>query len=181
MLVRGARWDRLRGVLTHPNLIVQTSLDGATAAAHDAHRGAGSWRRTMEGLELVVAAGARVRVGLTQTPENTREIPALAKQLSELGITGADFAVRPLLRRGFAVDSDLPGLDFEQGNTVPELTVSADGLHWHPAGADLRSSPDLLLARGRVPLAEGKRLVVERFLTARLADGTVPRPYQCAV
>ncbi|MGQ0632275.1 MAG: radical SAM protein [Sporichthyaceae bacterium] len=180
MLLRGRRLDRLREVLVQPGLIVQTSLDGATALAHDAHRGAGSWARTMAGIETLVGLGARMRVGLTETPQNAHEIAAVAARMAQFGIVGADFAVRPLLRRGFAAD-DAGGLDIAESTTVPELTVSADGLHWHPAGADATSSPDMVLAKNPVSLAEGKRLVVERFLTARLADGTVPRPYRCAV
>jgi hypothetical protein len=55
------------------------------------------------------------------------------------------------------------------------------GLHWHPAGADTATSPDMLLARGPVSLATGKRLVTEWFFTACLADGSLPRPYRCAI
>jgi len=114
---------------------------------------------------------------MTRTPENAAEVPALAALLEELGVPPEGFAVRPLLRRGFSDH----GLEIGQGTTVPELTVTTDRLHWHPAGADLDSSPDMLLALGQVSLREGKRLVVERFFTARLADGTIPRPYRCAV
>ena len=64
---------------------------------------------------------------------------------------------------------------------VPELTVTADGVHWHPVGGDLDSSPDFLVARGEVALAEAKRLVVERFLALRLEDGTLPAAFRCAV
>ncbi len=64
---------------------------------------------------------------------------------------------------------------------VPELTVTADGAHWHPVGADIASSPDFLVAQGQVPLAEAKRLVIERFLELRQADGTLPPAFACAV
>jgi hypothetical protein len=64
---------------------------------------------------------------------------------------------------------------------VPELTVTADGLHWHPVGADLATSPDFLIARGTLPLAEAKRCVVERFLVFRQDDGTLPAAFACAV
>jgi len=59
--------------------------------------------------------------------------------------------------------------------------VTTDGAHWHPAGADIETSPDMLLAPGIVTLAEAKRLVVERFLTLRQADGSLPIAYNCAV
>ena len=69
---------------------------------------------------------------------------------------------------------------------VPELAVTADGVHWHPAGADVGTSPDMLLRRhdsadAWVPLAEAKRLAVERFLVLRRDDGSLPLVYNCAV
>ncbi len=64
---------------------------------------------------------------------------------------------------------------------APELTVTADGVHWHPIGGDLGSSPDLLIAAGEIPLAQAKQLIVERFLTLRQADGTLPAAFRCAV
>ncbi len=179
MLLRRRRLDRFASVVqtAGDRLVVQTSLDGARAATHDAHRGAGSFDRTMEGIGTLVSLGVRTRVALTETVENSAEIPAVRALLAELGITGDDFAVRPLLRRGFSAD----GLDIGELTTVPELTVSADGLHWHPAGGDAASSPDMLLTRDISSLAIGKRLVAERFFAARLLDGTLPAAYRCAV
>ena len=97
-----------------------------------------------------------------------------------MGIEGDDFAVRPLVQRGFAEDVD-GGMEVSEGVMVPELTVTADGVHWHPVGGDIESSPDFLVARGEVPLAEAKRMVVERFLALRLEDGTLPGAFRCAV
>ena len=51
----------------------------------------------------------------------------------------------------------------------------------HPAGADAQTSPDMLLVAGEASLARGKQLVTERFFTARLADGSMPLPYRCAI
>jgi len=73
------------------------------------------------------------------------------------------------------------GMQVSEGVMVPELTVTADGVHWHPVGGDLESSPDFLVAPGEVALAEAKRLVVERFLTLRQEDGTLPAAFRCAV
>lgn len=72
-------------------------------------------------------------------------------------------------------------MDIGEDSTVPELTVTADGLHWHPAGADALSSPDMHLADAGTSLREGKRLVTERFFTARIADGSLPQAYRCAI
>jgi predicted phosphodiesterase len=180
MLFRGRRLAGLAGLADQAGngtLIIQTSLDGARPETHDAHRGRGSWVKTMDGIRQAVRLGLPVRVGMTQTPQNTAETGEAARLLAGLGIEGEAFAVRPLLRRGLSPT----GLDIEAGTTIPELTVSAGGLHWHPAGADAATSPDMLLAGPGTSLAAGKRLVTERFFAARLADGSLPRPYRCAV
>ncbi len=177
MLLRGARLDPLRDLADHPNLVVQTSLDGATAATHDIHRGRGSWQRTMDGIATALDLGLVVRVALTETPENTAEIGEVADMLAGLGVKGDAFAVRPMLRRGFSDH----GMDIGEDDTTPELTVTADGLHWHPAGADAETSPDMLLTTGAASLRVGKQLVTERFFAARLADGSMPQPYRCAI
>lgn len=176
MLFRGRRAIGLAALIDRP-LTVQTSLDGATAAVHDLHRGRGSWQRTMEGIRHLVDLGVYPRVALTETPENSNDIPAVAELLTGLGLPAENFAVRPLLQRGF---SDT-GVEINETTSIPELTVTADGLHWHPAGADGTTSPDLHLAPPGTSLAEGQQLVTERFFAARLNDGSLPRPVHCAV
>ncbi len=177
MLLRGARLDRLRELAGHPNLVIQTSLDGARPDTHDIHRGRGSWVATIAGIEQALALGLPVRVALTETPENTAEVGDGAKLLANLGVAPEAFAVRPMLHRGLSEQ----GMDIGEDSTTPELTVTTDGLHWHPAGADAATSPDMLLATADTPLSVGKQLVTERFFTARLADGSLPQPYHCAI
>ncbi len=133
----------------------------------------------MDGLRLARSLGLPVRVAMTETPENRGEADDLRRVLAEVGIAGEDVVVRPLVARGFAVEAD--GLDVDDAGTVPELTVTADGVHWHPIGGDVDASPDLLVARGEVPLAEAKRRVVERFLALRQADGSLPAAFHCAI
>ncbi|MCZ4119221.1 radical SAM protein [Streptomyces sp. H39-S7] len=176
MLLRGPRAAGLAD-LAGRKLTVQTSLDGATAHTHDLHRGSGSWQRTLDGIRHLIGMGLPPRVALTETPENTDEVPAVAELLAGLGLPGGRFAVRPLLRRGFAET----GVEIGEDSSIPELTVTADGLHWHPAGADLVTSPDLYLLPAGASLAAGKQLVTERFFAARLTDGTLPRPVHCAI
>ncbi|MBO8190555.1 radical SAM protein [Streptomyces oryzae] len=179
MLLRGSR---ARGLaeLAGRKLTVQTSLDGATAATHDLHRGAGSWQRTLDGIQHLIGLGLPPRVALTETPENAHEIPAVARLLGELGLPAENFAVRPLLRRGFAEHAGY-GAEIGADSSIPELTVTADGLHWHPAGADKATSPDMHLSGPGTSLERGKQLVTEHFFAARLADGSLPRPVRCAV
>lgn len=176
-LWRATRLERLGQLAGKPGLILQTSIDGAQAATHDANRGEGSWEQAMGGIAIARELGLRVRVGMTETAHNRHEAPELAELLAARGVAGSDFAVRPLVKRGHS-DS---GVSVDESNTVPELTVTADGVHWHPAGADAETSPDMCLARGQVPLGEAKRLVIERFLTLRQQDGSLPIVYNCAV
>jgi pyruvate-formate lyase-activating enzyme/predicted phosphodiesterase len=182
MLYQGYRRTQLERLAGRDRLVLQTSLDAASPGRHDANRGRGSWQKAMDGLRLAVDLGLPVRVGMTETPENAHEVEPLRRLLAGMGITGKDFAVRPLVQRGFSE----AGAQISDLNTVPELAVTADGVHWHPAGADVDTSPDMLLARHPsadrwVPLAEGKRLAVEHFLTLRRADGSLPLVYNCAV
>jgi len=163
-------------------LVLQTSIDAASPAGHDRNRGAGSWQKAMDGLRLATTLDPPVRVCMTVTAETTGEVEPLRALLADMGITGKDFAVRPLVARGFSSE----GAVIEDTNTVPEVAVTADGVHWHPAGADHDTSPDMLLARhpspdSWVPLAEAKRLAVERFLVLRRSDGSLPLVYNCAV
>jgi hypothetical protein len=171
---RRTQLERLTG---RPRLILQTSLDSAQPSFHDANRGSGAWAKAMAGLDVALSLGLPVRVGMTETPHNGAEIEPLRALLAAKGIRGADFAVRPLVKRGHSAG----GVAIDTDNTVPELTVTADGWHWHPAGADVGTSPDMLLAGPEVSMAEAKRHVVELFLTLRQRDGSLPLIYNCAV
>ena len=182
MLFIGRRRRELARLAGRPTLTLQSSIDGASAATHDRWRGAGSWAKAMDGLRYAAGLGLALRVAMTSTPENGDEVDALRCILSELGIDGDDFAVRPLVQRGFAADATAAGaICVSDAVMVPELTITADGAHWHPVGADLASSPDFLVAPGEVSLAEAKRRVVERFLVLRHEDGSLPRAFACAV
>lgn len=64
------------------------SLDGATAATHDAFRGtAGSFARTLAALEDARALGIPLQVNTTLTRGNQHELEALAELLSPVGLT----------------------------------------------------------------------------------------------
>ena len=182
MLFTGRRGAELQRLAGRPGLTLQSSIDGARAATHDRWRGAGSWRRAMDGLRVATELGLPLRVAMTQTPDNAGEVQELRDALAQLGIGGDDFAVRPLVARGFAAAASPDGaIEVSDAVVAPELTITADGAHWHPLGADLETSPDFLVAAGDVPLADAKRLVVERLLALRQADGSLPAAFRCAV
>ncbi len=177
MLFRGRRGDELRRLAGREQLTLQVSVDGARPETHDVNRGQGSWQGAMDGIAHGLDLGLPIKVRTTEVDENRHEIGELRELLAGFGITGADFSVQPLVARGNSAD----GLEVYDLNTVPELTVTADGLHWHPAGADVETSPDMWLVSGQVPLDEAKRLITQRFLELRQADGSMPQPYACAV
>ena len=180
MLFRGRRARELERLVGRERLVIQTSLDGARPRTHDAWRGEGSFARTLEGIERARTLGLPLRVAMTETPENREEVAELRTLLGGLGVAGEDFAVRPLVRRGLAA-AEPTGLEVDDRVLAPELTVSAEGVHWHPIGGDLASSPDMAVALGPVPLAHAKELITERFLELRQADGTLPAAFRCAV
>ncbi|MHB8532884.1 MAG: radical SAM protein [Solirubrobacteraceae bacterium] len=183
MLFTGGRrreLARLAALELAERLVIQTSLDGALAATHDGWRGAGSHARAIDGIAYARQLGLSLRVAMTETPQNREEIEELRELLGGIGVAGEDFAVRPLVRRGFAAEEP-SAIAVDDALIAPELTVTADGVHWHPIGGDLESSPDMLLATGQVALGHAKQLIVERFLSLRLADGTLPAAFRCAV
>ncbi len=177
MLYQGWRRTQLERLAGRQRLILQTSLDGAQASFHDAYRGPGSWVKAMAGLDVALSLGLPVRVGMTETAQNSAQIQPLRELLATKGIRGRDFAVRPLVKRGYSAE----GVAISEDNTGPEMTVTADGWHWHPAGADVDTSPDMLLAGPDVSMAEAKRRAVELFLRLRQRDGSLPLIYNCAV
>jgi hypothetical protein len=176
MLFRGRRGRELARLAGLPGLTLQTSLDG-TEAAHDAQRGRGSWARAVAGIDVARSLDLPVRVGMTETEANAGQGDALRRLLVGHGVAPEQVAVRPLVARGHSAD----GVLVDQEGTVPELTVAADGWFWHPAGADRATSPDLLVGGPELPLVEARRRVVERFLTLRQRDGSLPTIFQCAV
>jgi MoaA/NifB/PqqE/SkfB family radical SAM enzyme len=177
LFTSGRRREELERLAGRERLVLQTSLDGARPETHDRFRGAGSWAKAMAGIEVGRSLGLSMRAAMTETDANAGEVSDLRALLAGAGIEGTDFAVRPLVKRGFA-DA---GLDVSDTVMVPELTITADGAHWHPVGGDVESSPDLVVARGDVTLAEAKRRVVERFLRLRQRDGSLPEALHCAV
>jgi uncharacterized Fe-S cluster-containing radical SAM superfamily protein/predicted phosphodiesterase len=176
MLYRGHRRQELERLAGRPGLTLQTSLDGSEAA-HDAQRGRGTWARALEGVDVARSLGLPVRVGMTETAANAGQGASLRTVLADHGVAPEQVAVRPLVARGHSAD----GVVVDQEGTVPELTVAADGWFWHPAGADRGTSPDMLIGGPELPLVEARRRVIERFLTMRQRDGSLPTIYQCAV
>ena len=154
----------------HP-LTLQVSLDGHRPDLHDAYRGTGSWAKTVTAIRRLVELGLRVTIGATETPVNAPCIAELVAFAGSLGISPSDVFVRPLTRRGFSEE----GVELAATDLVPELTVTVDGVYWHPQTAGAA----MLLSRSISPLGESLDLL-DMTYRAMHADGALPVRYRCA-
>ena len=162
MLFEGKRREALRG-LPRDRLILQISLDSPTAALHDAHRGVGAWDKARRGIAIARGEGFRVRLASTVNNEQAAEDFRLF--LDGEGIAEEDRVIRRVALRGFAEE----GVALTRADLVPEVTLTADGIWWHPVGA---TDDDFFVTGQPFPLTsaiEAVRLAWEeerRFATA---------------
>jgi MoaA/NifB/PqqE/SkfB family radical SAM enzyme len=168
ILLKGKRLQKLEALPRRDRLTIQISLDGSDAATHDFYRGAGSWQKAIEAIQRLKAANFHVRLGTTQTPENTHDLPAMCQLHRSLGITDDDHIIRPLVRRGFSTKGmavSLPALE-------PEVTVTRNGVYWHPVATD----PDLLISPTLFPLCEAVEQIREiREAMLAVTEGAASR------
>ncbi len=153
ILLKGQRLAQLTALPHRARLTVQISLDGSNADTHDFYRGKGSWQKAIDAIVLLKQAGLHVRLGTTQTAENSHDLAAMCALHRSLGISDDDHIIRPLVRRGFSnkgMALALPALE-------PEITVNRDGVYWHPVATD----NDLLISPHIFPLAESVQRVKE--------------------
>ncbi len=173
MLFRG---DRLRILRAMPRerLTLQISLDSHTPHEHDRQRGTGTWQRAVDGIRTARAEGFRVRVAATVTADRAPDEHARLRELLDaMGIHRADQLIRPVAHRGSA-DT---GVDLTVETLVPEVTVTADGVYWHPVAVD---HPDQLVTTEVFPLAAALDEVRRRFLRYRLEQAATAERFVCA-
>ena len=156
MLLRRKRLEKLCAI-ANDNLSVQVSLDGATPEAHDAYRGQGTWARTVEGIRLLQSHGFHVCISTTETPANTDQLDEIHEFRRSFGISDEDHFVRPLARRGFSQE----GVEVGTDNLVPEVTVTMDGVYWHPLVSP--SDTDMLVSQEIFPLAKAIECIQEHL------------------
>lgn len=158
------RLDKLWAI-ANENLIVQVSLDGGRPADHDAYRGAGTWAKTVMGIQQLQERGFRVRLSTTETPANAAHLERICAFHRSLGIADEDHFIRPLAKRGYSKE----GLELGLGNLMPELTANLDGIFWHPLSTDA----DMQVSKKLFPL----RAALERVqnqLAEMARSGGVP-------
>jgi pyruvate-formate lyase-activating enzyme len=144
MLLTGRRVETLHS-LPRGRVTLQISLDSPTPERHDRHRGKGTWARAWKGIERARAEGFRVR--LAATVSSDAEAEEFRRFLDAQQIGEEDRVIRRIALRGFAEQ----GVALARADLMPEITITADGVYWHPVGAE---DEDLLLTQDIFPLAE---------------------------
>jgi hypothetical protein len=157
--------------LPRDGLALQISLDSATPELHDAHRGGGSWVKAVAGIRLALSLGFRVRVAATVAAPGPGELASFHDFLDELGIAPDDQLVRPIALEGIASQ----GVSLTRESLVPEVTVSADGVYWHPVAA---TDEQFLVTRTIEPLTPALDTITRLFAEqwARTAEATALFP-----
>jgi hypothetical protein len=166
MLFTGRRADSLRA-LPRDRIVLQISLDSATPDRHDLHRGPGTWARTREGIQRARGLGFRVRLAATVSAEEFRQFLDAEK------IAAEDRVIRPIALRGAASE----GLAVTRADLLPEVTITAEGVYWHPVGAE---DADLLVTREIFPLSESFAAVRRAFDREGEHANKLARIFNCA-
>ena len=170
MLFAGRRVESL-AALPRDRIVLQISLDSATPELHDLHRGRGSWARAREGIQLARAQGFRVRLAATVSTD--AEAEQFGQFLDEEKIASEDRVIRRVALRGSAAE----GVALSRADLVPEVTITAEGVYWHPVGAQ---DADLLVTREIFPLSEAFAAVRRAFDREGEHANKLARIFNCA-
>jgi pyruvate-formate lyase-activating enzyme len=144
MLFAGRRLATLRA-LPRERITLQISLDSPTPERHESHRGKGTWARTWKGIEKARDEGFRVRLAATVSTDGEAE--EFRSFLDAHQISEENRVIRRIALRGAATE----GIALARADLVPEVTITSDGVFWHPVGAE---DDDLLVSREIFPLAD---------------------------
>jgi pyruvate-formate lyase-activating enzyme len=172
MLFRGRRLEALRR-MDRDRLTLQISLDSPKSDIHDSHRGRGSWDRAVTGIRLALDEGFRVKVAATLPYEQTHQVEPFHRFLSQLGIARDDQVIRALAHRGSADH----GIELTVETLIPEVTVTATGVYWHPVSAE---HDDQLVFREIFPLQDAITEVRHRFAEHRAQAIAAAQWFPCA-
>ena len=170
MLFAGRGLEALRS-LSSARVTLQISLDSPTPERHDRHRGRGTWARAWAGIQRARAEGFRVR--LAATVSTAAEAEEFRRFLDLQGIAEEDRVIRHIALRGFATQ----GIALARADLVPEVTITAEGVYWHPVGAE---DADLLVTREIFPLAASFAAVRRAFAREQEHSLRLANIFNCA-
>jgi len=170
MLFTKRRLDTLRA-LPRDRIVLQISLDSATPDLHDLHRGTGAWARTRAGIQQARELGYRVRLAATIASDD--EAKEFGNFLDKEQVADEDRVIRRIALRGVASE----GVAVARTDLVPEVTITAEGVYWHPVGAE---DNDLLVTREIFPLSKSFAAVRHAFDREREHANKLARIFNCA-
>ena len=153
MLFAGRQLATLRA-LPRDRVTLQISLDSPTPERHDCHRGKGTWARAWKGIERALTEGFRVRIAATVSSDEDAE--EFRRFLDAHQIEEEDRVIRRIALRGSATQ----GIALARADLLPEITITAEGVYWHPVGAE---DADLLVTPEIFPLADSFAAVRRSF------------------
>ncbi|MGH7014793.1 MAG: Rv1681 family radical SAM protein [Stellaceae bacterium] len=153
MLFSGRQLATIRS-LPHGCVTFQISVDSPTPERHDRERGIGTWARAWQGVERARAEGFRVRLAATVATD--AEAEGFCAFLDAHGIDDEDRVIRRVALRGLAAE----GIALARADLVPEITITAEGVYWHPVGA---TDADFLVSAEIFPLADSFAAVRRAF------------------
>ena len=170
MLFAGSRLETLRS-LPRERVTFQISVDSPTPERHESHRGTGTWARTWKGIERARAEGFRVRLAATVSTD--AEAEEFRSFLDAHHVSEVDRVIRRIARRGSAAQ----GVAVARTDLIPEVTITAEGVFWHPVGAE---DNDLLVSREIFPIAESFAAVRRAFDRESEHQRRLARIFNCA-
>jgi pyruvate-formate lyase-activating enzyme/TusA-related sulfurtransferase len=170
MLLVGRRLEILKS-LPRDRVTFQISLDSPTPERHDRRRGKGTWVKAWKGIQQARKEGFRVR--LAATVSSDAEAAEFRKFLDRERVDERDRVIRHVALRGFATK----GVAVARADLVPEITITADGVYWHPVGAE---DADLLVTRDIFPLADAFAAARRAFEHERTHAMRLAAIFNCA-
>ena len=153
MLFRGSRL-RLLEALPREGLTLQVSLDSATPDLHDAHRGAGTWARAVDGIRTARSMGFTVRIAMTVARRDNVQEQQVKELAASMGIPPEHMVVRHIALQGEATS----GIVLSRETLVPEVCATAEGVWWHPVGVTdpaMKVSSDLQYLTASIEAIQG--------------------------
>ena len=170
MLFNGSRLATVEA-LPRDRIAFQISIDSPTPDLHDLRRGRGSWSKAVAGVRIVRDRGFRVRVAATVSSD--RDEASLRAFLDREAFAEEDRVIRRIALRGFATE----GVALTTADLVPETTITAGGVYWHPVGAD---DDDFLVTPNAFPLRGAIEAVHARWRKEREVHDAVAEVFRCA-
>jgi MoaA/NifB/PqqE/SkfB family radical SAM enzyme len=170
-LFTGRRLERM-APLGGADVRIQISLDSSDPVENDTMRGPDNFRKVVKAIPRLIELDIKVRIASTLEYVAETDLSKLCALHRDLGVPDEDHIVRPIVRRGRAVDNDM-GFSAAAGDLPPELTITADGAFWSAFGPTVhggRLDTDLLVTRTisplRIPATTMLRLIEDQPASA---------------